>query len=561
MVRRLRLVSGLVLFVFVLTHFLNHGLGLVSLEVLEAGRVWFLAFWRSLPATLLLYGALVLHMALAVRRLYRRRRLAMPAWEAAQLLTGLAIPPLLILHLLGTRFAAEVLGTEDSYLYVLLIYFELNPASGLRQLAVMIVAWVHGCVGVHFWLRFRPWYPGWRPYLFAAALLSPVIGLLGTLVAGRDALRLAADPAWLEAAMARINPADAEGLQLIKDVEAGFLIGFFALLALVFALRVQRDWRARRAGLAYLTYPDGRRVALTRGTTILEASRSASIPHAAVCGGRGRCSTCRVRIGSGRERLPPPDEAEARVLARVGAAPDVRLACQTRPTTDAEVAPLLAPDIGPAKALARAGYLKGDEREVAILFADLRGFTALSEQRLPYDVVFLLNRYFTAMGRAVEQAGGRVDKFIGDGVMALFGIEQGVEKGCRNALEAARQMAEQLAGLNSALENELASPLRIGIGIHAGPVIVGEMGYGHATSLTAIGDAVNTASRLEALTKELNVQLVFSEPVAARAGLDASTLPRQEITLRGRSEPLPVHAVADARDLPSQPAAKMAATG
>ena len=561
MVRRLRLVSGLVLFVFVLTHFLNHGLGLVSLDALEAGSQWFLAFWRSLPATLMLYGALVLHMALAVRRLYRRRRLAMPAWEAAQLLTGLAIPPLLILHILGTRFAAEVLGTEGSYLYILLIYFELNPISGIRQLAVMIVAWVHGCVGVHFWLRFRPWYPDWRPFLFAAALLSPVIGLLGTLVAGRDALRLAADPAWLEAALARVNLPDAEGLRLIKELEAGFLIGFFALLALVFVLRVQRDWRARRAGLAYLTYPDGRRVALTRGTTILEASRGANIPHAAVCGGRGRCSTCRVRIGAGRDRLPPPDEAEARVLARVSAAPDVRLACQTRPTADAEVAPLLAPDIGPAAALARAGYLKGDEREVAILFADLRGFTAISEQRLPYDVVFLLNRYFTAMGRAVEEAGGRVDKFIGDGVMALFGIEQGVEQGCRNALEAARRMAGQLAGLNNALENELASPLRMGIGIHAGPVIVGEMGYGHATSLTAIGDAVNTASRLEALTKELGVQLVFSEPVALHARLDPAVYPRREITLRGRSEPLPVHAVADARDLPQAKAAEPVTAG
>jgi adenylate cyclase len=561
MVRRLRLVSGLVLFVFVLTHFLNHALGLVSLEALEAGRLWFLAFWRSPPATLLLYGALLLHLGLAVRRLYRRRRLVMPAWEATQLLTGLAIPPLLILHLLGTRFAAEVLGTEDSYLYVLLIYFKLNPASGLRQLAVMVFAWVHGCVGLHFWLRFRPWYPRWRPIFFAGALLSPVIALLGTLVAGRDALRLAADAEWLEAALARIKPADAEGPRLIGGVETGFLVGFFALLAFVFALRLQRDWRARRAGLAYLTYPDGRRVALTPGTTILEASRSAGIPHAAVCGGRGRCSTCRVRIGRGRAHLPTPDETEARVLARVGAAPDVRLACQTRPTADTEVAPLLAPDIGPAAALARAGYLRGDEREVAILFADLRGFTALSEDRLPYDVVFLLNRYFTAMGRAVEEAGGRVDKFIGDGVMALFGIEQGVEQGCRNALEAARRMATQLAGLNTALEGELASPLRMGIGIHAGPVIVGEMGYGHATSLTAIGDAVNTASRLEALTKELDVQLVLSEPVAARAGLDPAAFPRREITLRGRSEPLPVHAVADARDLPAPQAREGSAAG
>ena len=189
MVRRLRLVSGLLLFVFVLTHFLNHGLGLVSLDALEAGRVWFLAFWRSPPATLLLYGALLLHMALAVRRLYRRRRLAMPAWEAAQLLTGLAIPPLLILHVLGTRFAAEVLGAEGSYLYILLIYFELNPASGLRQLAVMIVTWVHGCVGVHFWAALPAVVPGLAAFPVRRRAAEPGDRSAGH--AGRRARRLA----------------------------------------------------------------------------------------------------------------------------------------------------------------------------------------------------------------------------------------------------------------------------------------------------------------------------------------------------------------------------------
>ena len=89
--------------------------------------------------------------------------------------------------------------------------------------------------------------------------------------------------------------------------------------------------------------------------------------------------------------------------------------------------------------------MQGSEREIAILFADIRGFTALAEGRLPYDVVFVLNRYFSAMGRAIESAGGRVDKFIGDGVMALFGIESGPQAGCRAALAAARLMSERLA--------------------------------------------------------------------------------------------------------------------
>jgi adenylate cyclase len=557
MIRRLRLASGLVLFTFVLTHFLNHGLGLVSLEVLEAGRLWFVALWRAPPASLLLY------LGLAFLALYRRRRLVMPAWEAAQLLTGLAIPPLVILHLLGTRFAAEVLGAQDSYTYILLIFGKFKPLAPFRQLAVMTFAWTHGCIGLHYWLRFRPWYPRIRLMAFAAALLIPVLALLGAFVAGRDVLRLAEDPAWLEAAVARLNFAGAEGLQRIGHLENGFLVGFFALLAFVLCLRVLRDWRARRRGVAHLTYPGGRRVAVPPGATLLETSRGAGIPHASVCGGRGRCSTCRVRIGRGLDKLPPPAEVEARVLARVGAAPDVRLACQTRPVADAEVTPLLAPSAGPAETGPRAGYLKGDEREVAILFADLRGFTALAEDKLPYDTVFLLNRYFAAMGTAVEAAGGRIDKFIGDGVMALFGIERGVGQGCRNALEAARRMAERLAELNAALESELAAPLRIGIGIHAGPVIVGEMGYGRATSLTAIGDAVNTASRLEALTKELDVQLVFSAPVAAHAGLDPAAFPRREIALRGRSGALAVHTVGDARalDPASAPAAAAVEAG
>lgn len=563
MVRRLRLASGLLLFTFVLTHFLNHALGLISLEMLEAGRLWFLALWRASPVTPLLYGALLLHLGLAFSALYRRRRLTMPAWEATQLLTGLAIPPLLILHLLGTRFAAEVLGTQDSYTYILLIFGKFKPLALFRQLAVMALAWIHGCIGLHYWLRLRPWYRRVGPATFAAALLVPVLAVLGAFVAGRDVLRLAGDPAWLEAAVGRLNFADAEALLLIGRLENGFLIAYFALLILVLCLRALRDWHFRRAGLVHLTYPDGRRIALPPGTSVLEASRGAGIPHASVCGGRGRCSTCRVRVGRGLNALPPPDEAEARVLARVGAAPDVRLACQIRPQADAEVTPLLTPSAGPAEAGPHAGYLKGDEREVAVLFADLRDFTTLSEDKLPYDIVFLLNRYFAAMGTAVEEAGGRIDKFIGDGVMALFGIERGVGQGCRNALEAARRMAEHLAELNATLENELAQPLRIGIGIHAGPVIVGEMGYGRATALTAIGDVVNTASRMESLTKELDVQLVFSAPVATQAGLDPAAFPRRELALRGRSGALAVHMVDDARALrlASAPAATAVGSG
>src|SRR5262249_22201710 len=154
----------------------------------------------------------------------------------------------------------------------------------------------------------------------------------------------------------------------------------------------------------------------------LEASRMAGIPHASVCGGRGRCSTCRTKVEGLREAIPPPAPEELKVLHRVGAAPDVRLACQLRPHGELRATPLLR-DNGQARDGFRCpGYLQGAECEIAILFADLRAFTQLSERKLPYDLVFLLNRYFAEMGHAVEAAGGRIDKFIGDGVMALFGL-------------------------------------------------------------------------------------------------------------------------------------------
>jgi adenylate cyclase len=170
--------------------------------------------------------------------------------------------------------------------------------------------------------------------------------------------------------------------------------------------------------------------------------------------------------------------------------------------------------------------------------------------------VYLLNRYFRAMGEAVEAAGGRVDKFIGDGVMALFGASEvnrpagDLRDACRRGLDAARRMSLALEALNrGGVAAELGEPLRIGIGLHAGPAILGEMGHGRASSATAIGDTVNTASRLETACKEFGCELVVSQAVLAAAGVDGPGA-AHELAVRGRSVPLPVRAVARAADLP-----------
>jgi adenylate cyclase len=360
---------------------------------------------------------------------------------------------------------------------------------------------------------------------------------------------LAADPLRLRAVDADLGAAPADAA-VIDQMVVWVRYAFVAALLAVLAARLLRWHWERRRGVVRLTYPNGRVVEIVRGVSVLEASRMAGIPHASVCGGRGRCSTCRIRVAGPQEAVLPPAPEEVKVLRRVGAAPDVRLACQLRPHGDLRVTPLLPATAQARDGFGRPGYLHGAEREIVILFGDLRSFTQLSEKKLPYDLVFLLNRYFAETGHAVEAAGGRIDKFIGDGVMALFGLDSGIEAGCREALTAARDMSERMETLNRALIHDLPEPLRIGIGIHTGPAIVGEMGYGTAVSITAVGDSVNTASRVEGLTKTYACELVISEAVALRAGVDLGAAARHEIEIRGRVEGLVVRTFTSARDLP-----------
>src|SRR5262245_19343930 len=450
---QLRLATGLVLFAFLFTHFANHALGIVSLEAMEHGRRPFLGLWRNPFGTAVLYGSLAIHLGLSLWSLYRRRSLRMPAWEAAQLIVGLLIPPLLAIHIIGTRLAHAIYGTDDTYTYELLVIWVFQPVTGIQQAAVLVVAWLHGCIGLHFWLRLKSWYAHWLPLAYGGALLVPVVGLLGFVAGGREVARLAGDEAWLEQARTQIGFPEQAGVVLLYAIKDWFLIGFAVVVIGTLVARAVRRWLIRHRAVT-IRYPTGQLVEIPPGTTILEASRSAGVPHASVCGGRGRCSTCRVRVSEGLERLPPASEQERKVLDRVGAPPNVRLACQTRPTANVAVIPVLPPTASPRDAQPRPGYLQGHEEEIAVLFADLRAFTRLAEHKLPYDVVFLLNRYFRAMGLAVENTGGRLDKFIGDGVMALFGINANPAEGCRQALAAAKAMAENLREINLTLQHD-----------------------------------------------------------------------------------------------------------
>jgi adenylate cyclase len=546
---RLRLWSGCVLLTYVTLHLTNHSLGLISLDAMEGGRAWFLALWRSPLGTVALYTSFLVHPLNAFWSIYRRRTLRMPAWEATQMILGLAIPPLLAGHFVATRLAHEWFGQDDRYSRLVLSMWVLRPELGAKQTVLLTVAWLHGCIGLHFWLRLRPWYSRVVPVLFAVALLLPVMAWLGFAHAGREAAALARAPGGTARLLHQSERLGSPERERLDHVVRTIYVSFAGALALTLIARAVRRAYVRRWRAVRITYPGPREVVVPRGFSILEASRFAQLPHASVCGGRGRCSTCRIQIVGGEDALPAPTSDELRVLERVGAPPGVRLACQTRPISDVSVRPLLAATARPSDGLRSSRSLAGDEQEITVLFADLRKFTTLAEHRLPYDVVFFLNRYFEAVGRAIDAAGGITNQFTGDGVMALFGVDADSSEGCRQALRGAHAMVEGVARLGVTMVDELDEPLRIGIGIHTGPAVVGRMGYGSTMYLTAVGDTVHVASRLQDLTKDYQAQLVISEQVAERASLDVSAFPRHEISVRNRSEPLVIRVVADVREL------------
>lgn len=336
-IRRTRLVSGLVLLTYLATHFINHALGLISLEAMEAGRAWFLALWRNPLGTTVLYGSLTVHLSLAFYALYQRYHLRMPFWEALQLVLGLTIPLFLTVHVIGTRAAHEWFDVNDSYAIIVLSLWGVTPANGVRQAILVTVAWTHGCIGLYFWLRLRSWYSRAVPIFFGLALLLPVFALLGC---------------------------------------AGW----------------PRDFRLDR----------------------------------------------------------------------------------------------------PGPGLVRTHSLRGERSQ----------------------------------GQATRAFESRA--------------RLGAREFCRKSRPGA---ARSIGALSRTLAGELQEPLKIGVGIHSGPAVVGRMGYGEAVSLTAIGDTVNVASRLQDLGKEYSCQLVISEQVAQQAGLDVSSVPRDDLKVRNRREALTIFVI------------------
>jgi len=538
---RARIASGLVLFVYVLLHFLNIGLGLISPEVLQAGQDLRQIVTRSLPGSAVLYVALIVHAGLALARLVTRTTLRLPLWEGVQIVLGLLIPALLLTHIIYTRAAHELLGVNDEMSYLIGLIWGSDP--GWKQAAFLMIVWTHGCIGLHFWLRGRAEWRRNLPLAAGFAALVPAFALAGFVTEGRRLALAYADPVMRAEITAPFQLPDSIGFALLGDIKETSHWVFWGLLALM-ALGYIGARFLRRGNTLRVTYEDGTLVTAPVGMNLLEISRSNGIPHTSLCGGRGRCTTCRVVIEEGRANLPPASPVEQQSLDAVGAGLNTRLACQVRPTGPIAIHRVFRPNGRPRRAHATEGV----ERRLAILFLDIRGFTARTTGQLPYDVVFLLNRFFDAVVPAITRSGGSIDKYLGDGLLAIF--ETGNEAtSARASLAAAADIGAALGVFNQALLAEGSPPLRLGIGLHLGNLVLGEIGAAGNAPRTIIGETVNAASRLEAATKDLSVELIVSEAVLRAAGIDLSGLDLVTLELRGVAEPVRALAVARAMQL------------
>jgi len=348
MIRTVRIVSGLVLFAFVTMHLVNVAFGLRSIEAMDDARPWLMAVWTNPVGSLALAAAFLAHVSLGLVAIYRRNTMRMSATDGVQLAASLVVIPLLTPHVVGTALAARF-GIEPSFATLIPYFWIWAPEEGLRQVLLLAFLWIHGCVGVVTWARIQPWWARTGAFLHPLAVAIPVLALLGFVGAGNEAIEaLEAAPAVSAATStpavpddeaAATKPADgtAAGPQLSRAEIVAFLSRvnwtvFTLYLGVVAAVLVARQVRlAGERHTVRIAFAEGPSVSALAGLSILEIAEQRNVAIAHLCRGRGRCGTCRVRLTGGDAVLPDPDREEAQTLARVGAAPGERLACQLRP--------------------------------------------------------------------------------------------------------------------------------------------------------------------------------------------------------------------------------------
>lgn len=217
---------------------------------------------------------------------------------------------------------------------------------------------------------------------------------------------------------------------------------------------------------------------------------------------------------------------------------DIRLACQVQPTSDLRVERIMRQELQRDRSLESDAGTRSEELPLAVLFCDVNGFTEFAAQRMPYDVVHVVNRLFLRIGEAVLANSGYIDKYLGDGLLAIWGMQGGEPPELvLNAVRAALLMQHTVRELSRHLSPHFGGNLSLRVGIHFGPAIIGRIGHPARQQLTAIGDTVNVASRVEAQNKELLTNLLITEECYAHVRDEVVIGDDFKTVLRGQSKP------------------------
>ncbi|HRI63630.1 MAG TPA: adenylate/guanylate cyclase domain-containing protein [Polyangium sp.] len=286
--------------------------------------------------------------------------------------------------------------------------------------------------------------------------------------------------------------------------------------------------------------PDQIVVDVSERQTLLNAALAAGIPHTHVCGGNARCSTCRVIVLEGLENIDPPNAEEQALASKLGLPREVRIACQATVRAPTRVRRLVLDDddVALVNRLRKAKVDLtpiGEEIRVAILFSDIRGFTPFTESLLPYDVIHVLNRYFEAMGTTVVTEGGFINNYMGDGFMALFGVDGQANAPLRSIRSALAMLDLMNTKISPYLMATYGRTFDIGIGIHYGEAVVGPIGSADRKTVTAIGDAVNFASRIESANKEVGTRLLISDATYREVAAHVTVGKTAHVQVKGKT--------------------------
>lgn len=259
--------------------------------------------------------------------------------------------------------------------------------------------------------------------------------------------------------------------------------------------------------------PDDKEIQIKDGETILTAVLRSGIAHLHACGGLARCSTCRIEIKEGLENCSSINEAEETLSNKLKFPESIRLACQTKIMGNVIARRLLFDkrDLKLANQLTeeKSGPV-GINRLLAILFVDIEGFTPLSENLPSYDVMYILNRYFDMVGDEVKKNGGEINNYVGDAVLALFGLDDREDEVFR-AVNAGLGILRSVENFRKTVAKNYNESFHVRVGIHFGEAIVGMLGSEDNKRLSVIGESVNMASRVEAANKDAETRILISE--------------------------------------------------